>query len=74
MRDKHLKGWIAAAKRKEREEAATEKEYLAEERKMEGTDGPGGEETAESKGGPPTEASNWDRVAELFQTALASWM
>ena len=42
----HLKGWIAAAKRKEREEAATEKEHLAEERKMEGTDGPGWEETA----------------------------
>ena len=28
MRAEHLKGWLAAAKRKEREEAAAEKEHL----------------------------------------------
>ena len=32
MRAEHLKGWLAAAKRKEREEAAAEKEHLTEER------------------------------------------
>ena len=35
----HLKGWIAAAKRKEREEVAAEKEHLMEERTREGTNG-----------------------------------
>ena len=32
MRSEHLKGWLAAAKKKEREEGASEKEHLTEER------------------------------------------
>ena len=70
MWTEQLKGWLAAAKRKEREEAATKKEHPTEERIMEGTVGTGGEETQESRGGTPTEASNWERVAELVQTAF----
>ena len=41
MQDKHLKGWIAAAKRKEREEAAAENEQMTEERTMELPNGTG---------------------------------
>ena len=36
---KHLKGWLTAAKSKEREEVAAEKEHLMEERTTEGTNG-----------------------------------
>ena len=42
MRAKQLKGWLATEKRKERKEAAAERDHLAEKRKTEGPDGMGG--------------------------------
>ena len=41
MRFEHLKGWLAASKKKEREEYAAEKEHPIEERTMEGPGGMG---------------------------------
>ena len=58
MRAEHLKGWLAAAKRKEREEAAAEVGHRTEERTAEGPDRTGGEETEESRGGTTMEAFN----------------
>ena len=57
MQAEHLKGWLAAARNKEKEEAAV------------------GEENTEGNmyGGKytePTDASNWDRVVDLVQTAF----
>ena len=46
----HLKGCLAAAKRKEREEKTVEKGHPTEERTTEGTDGTGRRETADSRG------------------------
>ena len=56
VRAEHLKGWLAAARKKEKEEAA------------------GGEETEERNRGREStesmEASNWEMVVELVQTAF----
>ena len=70
MRAKHLKGGLSVEKSKEREEAAAEKEHPLEERTTEGPDRTRGEETAKRRGGTTTEASNWERVAELVYTAF----
>ena len=58
MRAKQLKGWLALAWKKEKEEA------VAGEENTEGNMGRGGESTEH------TEASNWGRVVDLVQTAL----
>ena len=55
MWSEHLKGWLAAAWNKEKEEAAVGEE------KTEGNRD-GGKYTE------PTDASNWDRVVDLVQT------
>ena len=61
MRPEHLKGWLAVAKRKEREGVAAEKEHPTEERTTDVPARTGGEETADIRGGAPTEASSWER-------------
>ena len=70
MRTKHLKGWLVAAKRKKREEAAAEKEHLTEERMTERSNRAGGGETVEIRGDTSTEASNWEILVELVQKAF----
>ena len=66
MRSKHLKGWLAAAIKKEREEAAAEQENPSETTAL--SDRTEGEETEDSREKTPTEDPNWERVAELVQT------
>ena len=68
MRDEHIKGWLAEARKKEREEAAAEQKEAVEGKKeaTKGTGG-GGEEI---RGKTPEEVSNWERVVYLTQTAF----
>ena len=70
MRAKHLKGWLAATRKKEREEAATNQENPTEGMTTVGPDDTGGEGTEESRETTPTEASNWERVVDLVHTAF----
>ena len=56
MRADHLKGWLEAARKKEREEAAAKQENRTKGRTMSGTDGTGGGGEIREK--TPTEASN----------------
>ena len=70
MRAEHLKGWLAATRKKEKEEAADEKESPMEGRVMPGPNRTGMEGTVESKEKTPVEASNWDRVVDIIQTAF----
>ena len=69
MRVKHLKGWLMEARKKEREEAASEQTTAAE-----GTTSVpnrmGTEGTEEIRGETPAEISNWERVVDLVQTAF----
>ena len=51
VRVEHLKGWLAAAKRKEREEVAAEKEHPTDERIKEGLDGTGVGDSGDQEGG-----------------------
>ena len=67
---KRLKGWLSAARKKEKEEAAAKQEKQKEGRTMSGPDRNGGEGTDESREKTPADVSNWDRVVDLIQTAF----
>ena len=70
MRSEHLKGWLAAARKKEKEEAPEKQENPTEGRTMPGTDRTGREETEESREKTNAAASNWDRVVDLIYMAF----
>ena len=69
MRSEYLKGWLAQSRMKEREEAAAYQETLTE-GTPEGSGGTGGEGTDKIREKTPEEASNWERVVDLVQTAF----
>ena len=70
MRVKHLKGWLAAARNKEKEEAASKQENPTVGRTMPGHDRTGREGTEERRDKTTEEASNWNRVVDIIQTAF----
>ena len=69
MRDDHLKGWLAEARKKEREEAAAKKETPAE-GKTAIPNSTGGEGTEERRGKTPAEVSSWGMVVYLVQAVF----
>ena len=58
MRSEHLKGWLAEARKKEREEAVTE-QTTSTEGTMAAPNRKGREETEERRGKTPEEVYNW---------------
>ena len=66
MRAEHIKGWMAKARKKEKEEAVTAQKSVEEgiTALLRGT---GGEDTEERKGKAPADMSNWERVVDLVQ-------
>ena len=71
MRAEHLKWWLAVARNNEREEAVVEQETRRKGGQQQYPKGRvGGERTEESTEKTPTEASNWERVVDLVQTAF----
>ena len=68
IQDKHLKGLLMAARKKEKEKAAAEQDNLIE--TMPGPNRMGREGTEESREKTPEEASYWDRVVDIIQTAF----
>ena len=71
MRAEHLKWWLAVARNNEREEAVVEQEFRRKGGQQQYPKGRGGGEGPEdSTEKTPTEASNWERVVDLVQTAF----
>ena len=66
MRVEHMKGWLAADKNKDKEEAAAEQENPKEGRTIPRTERAEREGTEESREKTPAEASNWYRVVDLI--------
>ena len=71
MRAEHLEGWLAAARKKDKEAVSTEQENPTEGRAMPVPDRTGkekGEGTEESREKTHAEAYNWDRVVDIIHT------
>ena len=69
MRADHLKGWLAEASNKGREDTTEEQTTASEETKAV-PNGTGGEGTEERRGKIPAEVSKWKRVVDLVHAAF----
>ena len=69
MRAEHLKGWLAEAWKKEREEAAADQEPPTE-RTTEGPNRTGREGKEDIREKAPVEASDWEVLVDLVQTVF----
>ena len=70
VRGDHLKEWLSAARKKEKEEVAAEQENPKEVRTMPGPYRKGREGTEKRRDKTPAEASNWDRVVDIIHTTF----